>query len=82
MTTKIFQHRTLQQVDPMDPGNPSKSTEMRAVDLGFVATELHTVLEDVRQRIADGETTPVLASHLEALDLDSIIQQLAEETDY
>jgi len=82
MTTKLSQHRTLQQLDPMDPGHPGKSTEMRAVDLGFVATELHTVLEEVRQRIADGEATPVLASHLEALGLDSIIQQLAEETDY
>jgi len=82
MTTKIFQHRTLQQADPMDPGNPSKSTEVRAVDLGFVATELHTVLEEVRQRIADGETTPVLASHIDALGLRAIIQQLAEETDY
>ena len=59
-----------------------KSTEMRDINIGFVASELNTVLEAVRQRIADGETTPVLVSHLEALGLDSIIQQLAEETDY
>ena len=79
MTTKLFQHRTVQQCDPMDP---IRSTEMRDINIGFVASELNTVLEEVRQRIADGEATPVLASHLETLGLDSIIQQLAEETDY
>ena len=79
MTTKLLQHRIYQQCDPMDP---ISLTEMRGVDIGFFASELNTVLEEVRQRIADGEATPVLASHLEALGLDSIIQQLAEETDY
>ena len=79
MTTKLFQHRTLQQCDPMDPMN---LTETRDINIGFVASELNTVLEEVRQRIADGETTPVLASHIDALGLRAIIQQLAEETDY
>jgi len=79
MTTKLFQHRTLQQCGPIDPMN---LTEVRDINIGFVASELNTVLEEVRQRIADGETTPVLASHIDALGLRAIIQQLAEETDY
>ena len=79
MTTKLSQHRTLYQADPMGPAD---LTEVRVINISFFASELNTVLEEVRQRIADGETTPVLASHLEALGLDSIIQQLAEETDY
>ena len=79
MTTKLFQHRTLQQCSPIDPMD---LTEIRDINIGFVASELNPDLEEVRQRIADGEATPVLASHLQALGLDSIIQQLAEETDY
>lgn len=38
------------------------------------------VLADIRQRIADGERSPVLARHMAALGLDDVLLALARES--
>jgi len=38
------------------------------------------VLADIRQRIADGERSPVLARHVRALGLDDVLLALARES--
>ena len=58
----------------LDPANVT-TTERVGIDLDY--DTLAAVLADVRQRIADGELSPVLAQHLTALGLDDVVLALA-----
>ena len=80
MTTILRTHRTINM--STGPMPEDFLGEVRIINIALTSPELNTVLEEVRQRIVDGEATPVLASHVDALGLRAIIQQLAEETDY
>lgn len=51
----------------------------RVVELRDDAAVVDRVLDDIRQRIADGERSPVLARHMTALGLDDVLLALARE---
>jgi hypothetical protein len=47
------------------------------VSTGKTSQQVADVLVDIQTRIADGEATPVLASHLDALGLRAAVEQWA-----
>ena len=55
----------------------SDVTPERVVEIRGAETALGEVLADIRQRIADGERSPVLARHMTALGLDDVLLALA-----
>lgn len=61
------------------PGD-SGGGPVEIVQIAIPANDYNDTLAAVRQRIADGEGTPVLASHLDALGLRGLVEDLARET--
>jgi len=54
--------------------------EAAIVSTGKTQQQVADVLVDIQTRIADGQTTPVLASHLDALGLRDAVEQWARES--
>lgn len=57
--------------------NPADSQAVEFVTIAIPLADYLATLDAVRQRIADGEGTPVLASHLDALGLRDVVEDLA-----
>lgn len=51
--------------------------DVAMVSTGKTSQQVQTVLVDIQARILAGETTPVLASHLDALGLRDAVEQWA-----
>lgn len=56
---------------------PAPSQPVRFVTIAIPLADYADTLAAVAQRIADGEGTPVLASHLDALGLRGVVETLA-----
>ena len=56
---------------------PAGGYEVAMVSTGKTSQQVADVLVDIQTRIADGEATPVLASHLDALGLRAAVEQWA-----
>ena len=73
----IRDHRDATRID----GDPMLAEAVRVpccrLTLDVDRRPLDLVLADVRQRIADGERSPVLARHVRALGLDDVLIALA-----
>ena len=54
--------------------------DVAMVSTGKTSQQVADVLVDIQTRIADGEATPVLASHLDALGLRAAVEQWARES--
>lgn len=57
--------------------NPADAQSVEFVTIAIPLGDYLATLDAVRQRIADGEGTPVLASHLDALGLRDVVEDLA-----
>jgi len=56
---------------------PAGGYEVAMVSTGRTSQQVAEVLVDIQTRIANGEATPVLASHLDALGLRAAVEQWA-----
>ena len=57
--------------------DPEDSEPVQFVTIAIPREDYNDTLAAVAQRVADGEGTPVLASHLDALGLRGVIEDLA-----
>ncbi len=58
---------------------PEGSMPVEFVTIAIPLADYENTLAAVRQRIADGESTPVLCSHLDALGLRDVVEALARD---
>ena len=57
--------------------DPRNTEVVQFVTIAIPLSDYTATLDAVRQRIADGEGTPVLAAHLDALGLRDVVEDLA-----
>ena len=60
--------------------DPADVEPVQFVTIAIPLADYTDTLAAVAQRIADGEGTPVLASHLDALGLRGVVETLARES--
>jgi len=59
---------------------PAGGYEVAMLSTGKTSQQVADVLVDIQTRMADGEATPVLASHLDALGLRAAVEQWARRS--
>ena len=59
---------------------PAGGYEVAMVSTGKTSQAVADVLVDIQTRIAEGQSTPVLASHLDALGLRDAVEQWARSS--
>lgn len=60
---------------------PSGGYEVAMVSTGKTSQQVADVLVDIQARIANGEATPVLASHLDALGIRDAVEAWARSSE-